>query len=195
MQIIIADTRRSKVRSVQMSRLRLTLLALGLSLCLMLLSAVLYHWIILTGARAGWPVVNTLLRVVTKDDAAQSDRFMRENIDAMAKRVGEMQAKILQLESLGERVSKLAGVNPADIKSTPGQGGIFVAGHDLTMEELQAALLDLDQVANQRTDLMTVVESLLFEQKIKKWRLPTELPVKNGNVGSSFGWRDRKSVV
>jgi murein DD-endopeptidase MepM/ murein hydrolase activator NlpD len=189
MQLIITDARFSRVRAIQMSGLQLCLAVLGLSLCLMLLSAVFYHWVVLTGARAGWPVVSTLVRVVTKDDVAQSDRFMRENIDAMAKRLGEMQAKILQLESLGERVSKLAGVNPAEIKRMPGQGGVFVAGPSLTMEELQAALVDLDRVANQRTDLMTVVESLLFEQKIKKWRLPTELPVKSGSVGSSFGWR------
>ena len=35
----------------------------------------------------------------------------------------------------------------------------------VTMEELQATLNQLDQVANQRTDIMTVIESRLFEQK------------------------------
>jgi murein DD-endopeptidase MepM/ murein hydrolase activator NlpD len=150
---------------------------------------VLYHWVFLKGAREGWPVVSTLVRLVVRDEVAQRDRFMRENIDVMAKRLGEMQAKMMQLESLGERVSGLAGINPADIRTRPGQGGVLVGGHDLSMEELQAALADLDRLTQQRTDVMTVIESRLFEQKIKKLMVPTELPVTSAGVGSSFGWR------
>jgi murein DD-endopeptidase MepM/ murein hydrolase activator NlpD len=155
----------------------------------MLVSAALYHWVFLKGAREGWPVISTLVRLVVKDEVAQRDRFMRENIDVMAKRLGEMQAKMLQLESLGERVSGLAGINPADIRGKAGQGGALVQGRSLNMEELQAALTDLDQLTNQRTDVMTVIESRLFEQKIKKLMVPTELPVKDVNLGSTFGWR------
>jgi murein DD-endopeptidase MepM/ murein hydrolase activator NlpD len=57
------------------------------------------------------------------------------------------------------------------------------------MDELQAALTDLDQLTNQRTDVMTVIESRLFEQKIKKMLVPTEPPVKDVGLGSGFGWR------
>ena len=95
----------------------------------------------------------------------------------------------LQLESLGERVSGLAGVNPAEIKIKPGQGGKLVSGRDLSMLELQATLQELDNLAGARTDLMTVLESRLFEQKIKKMMIPTQTPVPNANLGSNFGWR------
>ncbi len=189
MQLIITDARFSRVRAVQLSGLRLVLAALGLSLCLMLVSATLYHWVFLKGAREGWPVIGAVVRLVVRDEVAQQDRFMRENIDVMAKRLGEMQAKLLQLESLGERVSGLAGINPGDIKTRPGQGGILIAQHNLSMDELQAALADLDQLTNQRTDVMTVIESRLFEQKIRKMLVPTEAPVKDVNLGSTFGWR------
>lgn len=188
MQLIITDAR-FKSRTIQLSGLRLATAVLAVSLCLMLVSAGLYHWVFLKGAREGWPVISTLVRLVVKDEVAQRDRFLRENIDVMAKRVGEMQAKMLQLESLGERVSGLAGINPADIKAKPGQGGMLVGGRDLTMEELQAALSGLDHLADQRTDVMTVIESRLFEQKIKKSMVPTEQPVKDVGLGSVFGWR------
>lgn len=189
MQLIITDARLSRARAIQMSGTRLILVVLGLALGLMLLSAAMYHWVFLKGAREGWPVISTLVRLAAQDEAAQRDRFMRENIDVMAKRLGEMQAKMLQLESLGERVSGLAGINPADIRGKPGQGGVLVQGRGLNMEELQAALADLDQLTNQRTDVMTVIESRLFEQKIKKMMVPTEPPVKDTNAGSIFGWR------
>jgi hypothetical protein len=189
MQLIITDARLSKAHAIQLSGARLVLVVLALSLCLMLVSAGLYHWVFLKGAREGWPVVSTLVRLMVKDEVAQRDRFVRENIDVMAKRLGEMQAKMLQLESLGERVSGLAGINPADIKSKPGQGGALVQGHNLSIDELQAALADLDRLTNQRTDVMTVIESRLFEQKIKKLMVPTESPVKDVALGSVFGWR------
>jgi len=189
MQLIITDAWLAKSRAIHLSGTKLALAVLGLSFFLMLLSAVLYHWVFLKGAREGWPIVGTLVRLVVKDDFAQRDRFMRENIDVMARKLGEMQAKVLQLESLGERVSSLAGVNPADIKKKPGQGGALIAGHALSLDELRVTLVELDQLTDQRTDLMTLIESQLFEQRIKKMMVPTQVPVSNASLGSIFGWR------
>jgi murein DD-endopeptidase MepM/ murein hydrolase activator NlpD len=174
---------------VHLSGTRLVLSLLALSLGLMVTAAGLYHWVFLKGAREGWPVIGALVRLVVKDEFEQRDRFMRENLDAMARKLGAMQAKMVQLEALGERVSGLAGVNPADIKVTPGRGGALVAGPSLTLEQLQATLAELDQLTEQRTDLMTVMESRLFDQKIRKMMVPTQQPVQNGHLGSSFGWR------
>ncbi len=189
MQLIITDAWLVKSRAFHLSGAKLLMAVVASSLALMLVSAGLYHWVFLKGAREGWPIIGTLVRLVVKDEVAQQDRFMRENIEVMAKKLGEMQAKMLQLESLGERLSGLAGVNPSDIKIKPGQGGRLVAGHDLSMLELQATLQDLDHLASERTDLMTVLESRLFDQKIKKMMIPTQAPVLNANLGSMFGWR------
>ena len=189
MQVIITDAWMAKSRAFHLSGAKLILSLLGLSFVLMLVSAGLYHWVFLKGAREGWPIVGSLVRLVVKDEFAQRDRYMRENIEVLAKKLGEMQAKMLQLESLGERVSGLAGVNPADIKIKPGRGGALVSARDLTLEELDATLADLDLLATQRTDVMTVIESRLFEQKIKKMMVPTQAPVHEANLGSTFGWR------
>jgi len=189
MQLIITDAGFAKSRAIHLSGAKLAVAIGCAALVIMLLAAVLYHWVFLKGAREGWPVIGTLVRLVVKDDVAQQDRFMRENIDLMAKRMGEMQAKMLQIESLGERVSGLAGLNPADMKTKPGQGGFSVSGRPLTMEELQKTLDDLDQLTQQRTDVLTVIESRLFEQKIKKMMVPTQAPVVSAALGSTFGWR------
>src|SRR5664279_4426152 len=113
MQLIITDAWLIRSRAFHLSGSKLLLTAVGASFALMLISAGLYHWVFLKGAREGWPIIGTLVRLVVKDEVAQQDRFMRENIEVMAKKLGEMQAKMLQLESLGERVSGLAGVNPS----------------------------------------------------------------------------------
>jgi murein DD-endopeptidase MepM/ murein hydrolase activator NlpD len=187
--LIITDAWLAKSRAIYLNGNQLVLAGLVAALALMLVAAGLYHWVFLKGAREGWPVIGSLVRLVVKDEADQRDRFMRENLDAMAKRLGEMQAKMVQLESLGERVSGLAGVSPNDIKGTPGRGGALVGGHSLTMQELQATLAELDRLTDQRVDLMTVMESRLFDQKIKKMMVPTQEPVAGGNLGSAFGWR------
>lgn len=189
MHLIITDAWLARSRAIHLSGTKLLLAGLSLSFALMLVAAGLYHWVFLKGAREGWPVIGALVKLVVKDEFALRDRFMRENLDVMARRMGEMQAKLLQLESLGERVSGLAGINPAEIRAKPGQGGALISGRPLTMEELQKTLADLDRVTEQRTDLMAVVESRLFEQKVKTMMIPTQHPVEFGGAGSGFGWR------
>jgi murein DD-endopeptidase MepM/ murein hydrolase activator NlpD len=189
MQVIITDAWLARSRAFHLSGSKLLLSLFALSIALMLFSAILYHWVFVKGAREGWPVVSSLVRLVVKDEVAQRDRYVKENIEALAKRLGEMQAKMLQLESLGERVSGLAGINPAEITMKPGQGGILISGPDLTFEQIDSTLQALDVAATHRTDVMTVIETRLFEQKLKKMLVPTQNPVPDANLGSTFGWR------
>lgn len=180
-----------------MSGTKLTVLCLIAGFFLIVSSAGLYHWFFLKGAQEGWPLIGSMVKRVVKDEAEQRDRFLRENLDLMARRVGEMQAKLLQLESLGNRVSGLAGIPTNDTQTTvlpgispiPGRGGALVSGRPLTMDELEATLADLEKLSEQRVDFMTVLESRLFDQKIKKQMIPTQEPVAGGEMGSAFGWR------
>ena len=129
MHFIITDAWLAKSRAVHLSGTKLALAFLGLSLGLMLAVAVLYHWVFLKGAREGWPIVGTLVKLIVKDEIEQRDRFMRENLDAMAQKVGDMQARMVKLEAMGDRVSGMAGLKPEDLKGlarTPGSGGPFV---------------------------------------------------------------------
>lgn len=189
MHLIITDAWLAQSRAIYLSGTKLVVAGFVMALALMLVAAGMYHWVFLKGAREGWPVIGALVKLMVKDEFEQRDRFMRENLDVLAKRLGEMQAKMMQLESLGERVSGLAGVNPNDIKTQPGRGGALVEGRSLSMEELQATLADLDKLTDQRVDLMTVMESRLFDQKIRKMMVPTQQPVAAGVLGSAFGWR------
>jgi murein DD-endopeptidase MepM/ murein hydrolase activator NlpD len=188
MHLIITDAWMAKSKAMHLSGTKLLLAGLLSALCLMFVSVGLYHWVFLTAARQGWPIVGSLVKLVAKDDSIQRERFLRENLDAMAKRVGEMQAKMLQLDALGERVSGLAGL-PVSEAGKAGRGGALVSARPLNMEELQQALNDLEAHTGQRVDMLTVVESRLFDLKIKKLLIPTQHPVSSGNLGSPFGWR------
>jgi murein DD-endopeptidase MepM/ murein hydrolase activator NlpD len=187
--LIITDGWAARSRAVHLSGTKLVIAFATLSLALMLMAAGLYHWVFLKGAREGWPVIGTLVKLMVADEFEQRDRFMRENLDAMARRLGEIQARMLQVEALSERVSGLAGVNPHDLKlAVEARGGALVEGRPLSLEELQATLNDLEQLTGERTDLLTVMESRLVDQRLKNAMLPTQQPLP-GPVGSRFGWR------
>jgi murein DD-endopeptidase MepM/ murein hydrolase activator NlpD len=190
MHLIITDAWLAKSKPIHLSGTQLVLAGLTAALSLMLVAVGLYHLVFLKGAREGWPVIGSLVKLVVKDEFEQRDRFMRENIDAMAKKLGEMQAKVVQLEAMTERVSQLAGVPwPASMKAKPGQGGVLLQGRPLTLQELQQTMAQLEATSDQKTDLLTVIESRLFDQKIAKIMLPTAQPVPGSHLGSPFGFR------
>ncbi len=189
MQLIITDPRLSRSYVLQTSPSGVVLMLVAFFLAVTLVSAGIYHWILLKGAREGWPVISQVMRLVVKDEFDQRDRYVRENIEVLAKRLGEMQAKLMQMESLAERVSGLAGLDPAAVRVSPGRGGTLVSGRDLTLQELQATMDHIEVDTGARNDLMTAIESRLFEQKIKKLMIPTQAPVPEASTGSGFGWR------
>lgn len=189
MHLIITDARMARSHAIHLTGGRLLLAALAASLALMLLSAGMYHWVFLKGAREGWPVVGAMVRFVVREDAQERERYLRANLDAMARRVGEMQARMVQLDSLGERVMGMAGMTAADLPKTDARGGALVAARSFSMEELQSTMDELERNAHARADLLTVLESRLFEQHIRKKMIPTRAPVDGKQPGSAFGWR------
>ncbi|MDB5957170.1 M23 family metallopeptidase [Ramlibacter sp.] len=189
MQFIITDAGLARTRAIHLSGTRMLLAMMTLSLLLMAMAAGLYHWVFLKGAREGWPVIGSLVRLVVHDEFEQRDRFMRENIDAMARKLGAMQARMLQLDALGERVGGLAGVNTNDLKTGDGRGGVLVQARPLSLQELQATVSDLDQITGERTDLLTLMESRLIDARLKKMMIPTQAPIPSAHIGSPFGWR------
>jgi murein DD-endopeptidase MepM/ murein hydrolase activator NlpD len=189
MQLIITDPRLSRSYVLQTSPGGVALALAGFFIAVTLVSAVIYHWILLKGAREGWPVISQVMRLVVKDEFDQRDRYVRENIEVLAKRMGEMQAKLMQMESLAERVSGLAGMDPAQVRTTPGRGGALVAGRTMNLQDLQTIMDHIEVDTSARNDLMTAIESRLFEQKIKKLMIPTQIPVPEVSTGSGFGWR------
>jgi len=197
MQILITHGSLARTRVLRLNRWQLAGALGALVLVLAALSGTVYHFIFLKAAREGWPVVSQIVRLVVRDEFAQRDRYLRENLDAMAQKVGEMQAKLVRLESMSERVSGLAGVKPEEVKPllkpVPGatagaQGGPFVPASAVTLEQLNQLIESLDVAADQRADLYTLIESRLLESRLKALMIPNSAPVQ-GPVGSGFGFR------
>jgi septal ring factor EnvC (AmiA/AmiB activator) len=189
MEVIITDSRLTKSLSIRLTGGQLAGGFFCLMLVLLMVTAGLYHLIFVKAVREDWPVFGSVVRFVAKDQIEQRERFTRENIDVLAKKLGEMQAKMMQIESLGQRLSGLAGVDPALIRSRPDRGGALVASRPMTVADLQAMMDDLEHASTERADVLTLMETRLFDQKMKMMMLPTQAPVEGGAIGSGFGIR------
>jgi murein DD-endopeptidase MepM/ murein hydrolase activator NlpD len=193
MQIMITDSSLVRTRALHFRRWQVGLAALLLVTVLMMISGAVYHFIFLKAAREGWPVVGQLVKLIVRDEIAQQERLLRHNLDAMAQRVGEMQAKLVKLEALSERVTGLAGVKADELKTLParargGLGGPFVPMSRPTLDELNAAIDRLDERTDIGSDIFTLVESRLFEARLQALLVPSSAPVL-GPIGSGFGFR------
>lgn len=138
------------------------------------------------------PFLENLVISVQRHETERSEAYVRDNLNAMAARLGQMQADLMHLDALSERVSSLAGVKGGEPAPPPevrgGQGGPLLLPKPDAIE-LNRSLDRLAQRIDYRLDAMTALEQDLMEAQIRKNLLPTVLPVHNGSIGSGFGWR------
>ena len=195
MQVLITNGSLARTRVLRFNRWQLSLALACLVILLTFFSGLIYHFIFLKAAREGWPVVSQIMRLVVRDEFAQRDRFLRENLDAIAEKVGEMQAKLVRLEVMGDRVSGMVGVKPEEIRPAvksvaagAAQGGPFLPARSVSLDQLRGVVDALDVETDQRTDLFTMIESRLLESRLQALMIPNSKPV-DVSVGSGFGFR------
>jgi len=196
MQVILLHPRFNRAKSITLGAKHLVLMIAAFLLAVLLATALLYY---VTLRYAGsLPFLGVVATANTAAGVTDKDKYLKENLAAMAVKLGEMQAQIMRLDALGERVQGLAGVKPEEFnfKEAPGRGGAeptsLDADHrprDLTMIEFQQALAAMSRDIGYRTDYMNVVETVLMSDKIKSKLLPTNQPVNVSYNSSSFGWR------
>jgi murein DD-endopeptidase MepM/ murein hydrolase activator NlpD len=201
MQILITTSPLARTRVMQFTPWTLGLTVLALLVPLMLASLGFYHAIVLKAAHEHWPIISEAVRFVERQELAQRDRYMRENLDAMAEKVGEMQARLLRLEAVSERVAGMAGMKPDELKHveaapSSASGGplvplrqpIAASSATLSLEGLNSQVDKLTTLSDRNADVFTLIESRLFEKRLEALMVPSSPPI-DGPVGSGFGFR------
>lgn len=193
MQIILLHPRFS-ARTITLSHWHLLLGGVLFVLSVILAASLLYYLTLRFAAGTDLPLVRDMFAASSQDEDARKDKYVKENLAAMAMKVGEMQAQLMRLDALGERVQGLAGVKPQEFnfRELPGRGGAEASSMpspQLSMQDFQALLDRMQRDVEHRADYMNVVESTLMSQKVKARLLPTVAPVNVGYNASGFGWR------
>lgn len=186
MQIILVSRHLKAARTITIMPRHVALLAFS-SLCLVLATAGLISWL-----SVHWrlPLVEDLLLSLQQREMKKTRDYLDNNLQRMATRVGELQARVLQLDTLGERLSGVAGVKlePPPVAPKAGQGGPFVPA-PLSVADLQHEIDRLVQAVERRGADLEYVQFALLEKKVEERLLPTSLPVAGAQLGSSFGYR------
>ncbi len=189
MHLIITDPWLARQRPIHLTGTQIVGVALALGAALLLMAVLVYHSVFIYGARQGWPVVTPLVQMIASKERLNQERYLKENLDVMARKLGELQAKLVQLDSLGERVASLAGVSTGEMKSASGAGGPLVFSQQLSLDAVRQSMDVMDAYALGQSDRLEFVESRLFAEKMRKYMLPTAEPVPGVLTGSGFGWR------
>jgi murein DD-endopeptidase MepM/ murein hydrolase activator NlpD len=141
------------------------------------------------------PFLQQIVLTAQQGETQKAREFVQQNLNAMAVKLGEMQAQLTRLDALGERLSGVAGIRPQEFRlnESPGLGGaqsVSFAPQNLSMQEFNQKLETLSRQMENRTDLLGVLEAKMFEQAVKKKLLPTILPVSGSTYNaSSYGMR------
>jgi murein DD-endopeptidase MepM/ murein hydrolase activator NlpD len=186
MQVILVSRHLKAARTITIMPRHL-LATLFVFLVLVFSTSALFSWL---SVHLRLPLVEELMLSLQQQEAKKTRDHLDNNLQLMATRLGELQGKVLQLDSLGERISGLVGVKrqPSGDVAKPGQGGPYLAA-PMTETELQREIDRLAGQVEQRSDDLAFLEFKLLEKRVKDRLLPTILPVKDAALGSSFGYR------
>jgi murein DD-endopeptidase MepM/ murein hydrolase activator NlpD len=197
MHIILVSDRLATTKTISVTWRHLITVAVLFSALVLSLSSALSYVSVRHAAEIRLPFLQELLRAINAEDTQRSKTFVRDNLNAMAVKLGEMQAQMTRLDSLGERLAGLAGIKLQELHpdtaavaaNKPGSGGPLIKAEALTEEEMRTALDTLSRQLETRSDTLALLESRLFEERIHKMMLPSTLPVASQWNASSYGWR------
>lgn len=195
MQIILIPGHLAKARTVTVS-LRLTVLLVLFCFALASALAAGMYWLLLRDAIRSESVFPRAFVVASqkKNDDLRESEFVQQNLNAMAVKLGEIQAQLTRLDALGERLSARAGLRPQEFSFSemPGLGGAsptLLPPQNLSLVELNERLQALGGEVASRGDMLGVLEAKLFEQAIRKKLRPSLMPVIAPYNASGFGMR------
>ena len=199
MHIILVPDRLATARTITVTR-RLMLAGVLGFVVVSLAVGFLLSWL---GMRFNVPLASELVTTVQQANEREKDDHVRDNLSAMAVKLGEMQAQLIRLDALSEHITQLSGAKaPSDAAAgdknreakrpsgKDGQGGPLIAvSAPLAAGDLQREIDRLAERIRERSDSLTALESQIMEQRIKSVLLPTFVPIDADHVGSTFGRR------
>jgi murein DD-endopeptidase MepM/ murein hydrolase activator NlpD len=192
LNIILVSDSLAKSRSVTLSQTQVGLIALGILLSGFVLAMATYFVTMKFAVDIRNPYLRALVETLHRDDLKRNEAQTRESLNALAMKMGELQARILRLDAFGERLAKAAGIKSDEFRfdEKPAQGGPApVAARDLGMNEFQHMLEDISRTLDDRGDKLGVLDSLLLDDRLTRKTIPTTMPVAMGYYSSNFGYR------
>lgn len=117
--------------------------------------------------------------------------LVQERVDALAARMGQVNAHVLRLDALGKRLTQMANISSRefDFDAAPAVGGPEGEGLAAQLPDLSAMLARLEQRVVLRDSQLSALENLILQRELRAQIMPEGRPVRQGFVSSYFGER------
>lgn len=123
----------------------------------------------------------------------ETRRVLQDHVDALAKRVGQMNAHVIRLDALGRRLTQMANIDERefDFGNPPAQGGPEGEGQGQAAQipQLTAMIDELGREVAQREVELGVLENVILSRHLNEQIRPGGRPVRDGWISSYFGSR------
>ena len=146
------------------------------------------------GARSGIGMVETArLQAEVEAQQQRMDEIRQgaqREVNALAARLGELQAQANRLNALGERLTRVGQLSDGEFDfDRPVAIGGAGAVEDMPPAELAGDLAQLEAQYSAAGRQLTVLESLLFNRQLDRNSTPSRDPIADSYVTSGFGGR------
>ncbi len=141
------------------------------------------------GGTAADPKAWTRVLAEQKTEIAELRARVQDRVDAMAGRLGQLDAHIIRIDALGKRLTTMANVDrrefnfddePAPVPATAANGQI---------PDLASQLSQLEQRVDLRSAQLSALDNVIVGRKISDAVRPEGKPVGAGSISSYFGER------
>ena len=195
MDIILVSGANARARTISLGWRHGVAIAFALALTFVLFT-LLFNYVTLRWAAAvKHPWLQAIVLADQREEAQRAQEKVQGHLNAMALKLGDLEAQVMRLDSLGDRLARVAGLKPQELPAkgaTPGRGGAestSMPSRDLSLDEFSALLERLHGKVDQRTDQLTVLEALLIQTSASLKFLPSLPPIIDGWYSSNFGYR------
>lgn len=125
-----------------------------------------------------------------RDQLDNTRRGAQREVNALAARLGELQAEANRLNALGERLTRIGqlGDGEFDFNKPVGVGGEGPV-RDMAAGDLRGGMHKLGAQLADSGKQLSVLESLLFNRELDRSATPSRMPILNTYITSGYGGR------
>lgn len=193
MNIILISNKSKQAKKITLTKKHFILSISVLSLLIVTLALGLNFISLRYADRIDTPALRAVLVNPQEERHRKIQTHLQDNLNIMASKLGQMQAQLLRLDALGERLAESSGFKPQDFSfnTLPGQGGMHseLTSEGLTLIEFDHKLEELSSMLEERQDKLGALDFLLRHDRLTKFILPTEMPIESDWYSSGFGYR------
>lgn len=128
-----------------------------------------------------------------QDLLADTRQTVRNHLDALALRLGELQSHILRLDALGEQLVEQGKLDPEEFNfsESPARGGLDEpsAMESVAVSDLVSDMEQVSQMLDDQEQRLGLLSDLLVSAKVHNEMSPQGKPVAKGWISSYYGKR------